>query len=102
MVEAFSLQPATAKQVAGRLGEKPTRLYHHVEILEKAGLIKLMATRPNRGTVEKYYQTVAKKFAVDHRLLAVSSQAKKAAGEIQGMIINALQAGLTMPSRARR
>jgi hypothetical protein len=31
---------------------------------------------------------------VDHRLLAISSQAKKAAGEIQGMIINTLQAGL--------
>ena len=35
MIEA----PITTKQVADRLGEKPTKLYHHVDTLEAAGLI---------------------------------------------------------------
>jgi DNA-binding transcriptional ArsR family regulator len=52
----------TTKQVAQRLGEKPTKLYHHVEALERVGLIALTRTRPNRGTMEKYYQAVARTF----------------------------------------
>lgn len=52
----------TTKQAAKELGEKPTRLYHHVEALERAGLIVLTRTAPNRGTTEKYYQAVARAF----------------------------------------
>lgn len=54
--------PMTTKQVADALGEKPTRLYHHVDKLEKAGLIRLTHTRQNRGTTEKYYEPIAKQF----------------------------------------
>lgn len=54
--------PMTTKQVAEALGEKPTRLYHHVDKLEKAGLIRLTHTRQNRGTTEKYYEPIAKHF----------------------------------------
>jgi DNA-binding transcriptional ArsR family regulator len=57
-------EPRTTKQVAALLSEKPTKLYHHVETLERAGLIALKETRPNRGTVEKYYQAVAGQFRV--------------------------------------
>jgi predicted ArsR family transcriptional regulator len=94
ILEGFSAKPATTKQVAERLGEKPTKLYHHVEILEQAGLVKLVETRPNRGTVEKYYHTTARKFAIDQRLLAVSSRARETTNELQAMVMNALQAGL--------
>ena len=52
----------TTKQAADELGEKPTRLYHHVEALERAGLIVLTRTAPNRGTTEKYYRAVARAF----------------------------------------
>lgn len=54
----------TTKQVAERLGEKPTKLYHHVQALERVGLVRLVDTRPKRGTVEKYYQSVATVFQV--------------------------------------
>lgn len=94
ILEGFSAKPATTKQVAERLGEKPTKLYHHVEILEQAGLVKLVETRPNRGTVEKYYHATARKFAIDQRLLAVSSRARETTNELQAMVMNALQAGL--------
>ncbi len=40
-----SSDPMTTKQVAELLGEKPTRLYHHVGLLEKAGLIQLRSMR---------------------------------------------------------
>ena len=57
-----SSDPMTTKQVAELLGEKPTRLYHHVDLLEKAGLIQLTHTRKNRGTTEKYYEAIARQF----------------------------------------
>ena len=37
MLERFAERPRTTKQVADLLGEKPTRLYHHVAALERAG-----------------------------------------------------------------
>ena len=52
----------TTKQVADHIGEKPTKLYHHVEALERVGLIRPTRTKQNRGTLEKYYQAVAKQF----------------------------------------
>ncbi len=55
----------TTKQVAERLGEKPTKLYHHVDALERVGLIELTRTRQNRGTLEKYYLAVARAFRAD-------------------------------------
>ena len=58
----------TTKQVADKLGEKPTKLYHHVDALERVGLIRLARTRRNRGTLEKYYQVVALCFRADSRL----------------------------------
>ncbi len=61
---AFVHEPRTTKQVAALLGQPPTKLYHHVDLLERAGLITLVATRPKRGTTEKYYQTVAHRFTV--------------------------------------
>jgi DNA-binding transcriptional ArsR family regulator len=66
ILEAFC-QERTTKQVAVLLGEKPTKLYHHVGALERVGLIKLSRTRQNRGTVEKYYLAVARTFRGDSR-----------------------------------
>ena len=60
----------TTKQVAERLGEKPTKLYHHVDALERVGLIELTRTRQNRGTLEKYYLAVARAFRADPQAFA--------------------------------
>ena len=56
--ELLAEKPRTTMQVAVLLGEPPTRLYHHVNALEKAGLLRLRETRPIRGTVEKYFEAV--------------------------------------------
>jgi len=58
LFELFVEKPRTTMQVAEILGEPPTRLYHHVNALQKAGLLHLKETRPNRGTVEKYFEAV--------------------------------------------
>jgi len=61
LLELFAERPRTTKQVADFLGQPPTRLYHHVAALERAGLLHLKETRKNRGTVEKWYETTARR-----------------------------------------
>src|SRR5262245_10813840 len=68
ILDALGTAPHTTQQVAQRLGEKPTRLYHHVEALARTGLIRLTETRPVRGAVEKYYQAVARSFRASSEL----------------------------------
>jgi DNA-binding transcriptional ArsR family regulator len=70
ILETIVLEPRTTKQIAELLGEKPTRLYHHVDALADAGLIRLVDTRPVRGTTEKYYQAVARSFRTDPGLFS--------------------------------
>ena len=73
----FCGEPKTTKQIAQHLGEKATKLYHHVARLERVGLLKLVKKRQNRGTVEKYYQAVGKKFAVHPKLFGDFPKGKK-------------------------
>ena len=73
MLQLFAEEPLTTKQVADRLGEKPTRLYNHARALEQAGLIRLVRTRQNRGTTERYLEAVGSQFEVDERLFALGS-----------------------------
>ena len=72
ILRALSGVPCTTKQVAIVLGEKPTKLYHHVEALERVGLIHQTETRRNRGTTEKYFQAVAAQFQVASSVLTPS------------------------------
>lgn len=68
ILEAYGQEARTTKQLAKILGEKPSKLYHHVEALEKVGLIRLERTRQNRGTIEKYFRPVAETFRADPSL----------------------------------
>lgn len=90
LVEAFADMPRTAKQVAEILGQKPTRLYHHVEALERVGLIKLVKTQKKRGTIEKYYRTVARRFSVDSGLLQAPGK-NRMLGQYRAMFATLLE-----------
>jgi DNA-binding transcriptional ArsR family regulator len=82
--------PRTTKQVAELLGEKPTRLYHHVEALERVGLVRLTQTRAKRGTVEKYYQAVAAQFRVAASALSPEARAGAGLSEVEKMLTSIL------------
>lgn len=81
---AFVAEPRTTKQVAALLDQPPTKLYHHVDQLERVGLIELVATRPKRGTMEKYYRAVANRFC-----LASSTLAGEAAAVVEDTLSGA-------------
>src|SRR5438874_8446382 len=81
LLELFAEQPRTTKQVAELLGQPPTRLYHHVAALERAGLLVLKETRQNRGAVEKWYAGVAFQYlaTADKKSKSKSSRAARRA-----------------------
>jgi DNA-binding transcriptional ArsR family regulator len=58
-------QPATAKQVAERLGATPGAIGHHLHVLEAAGLAQIVARRLIRGIVANYYTRTARIFTFD-------------------------------------
>jgi DNA-binding transcriptional ArsR family regulator len=55
-------QPATAKQIADRLGLSPGTIGYHLQVLEDAGLAQIVARRLIRGIVAKYYTRTARVF----------------------------------------
>ena len=58
-------QPATAKQLADRLGATPGAIGHHLHVLEEAGLAQIVARRLVRGIVANYYTRTARIFTYD-------------------------------------
>jgi DNA-binding transcriptional ArsR family regulator len=82
-------EPRTTKQVAELLGENHTKLYHHVQELECAKVIRLTETRQKRGTLEKYYQATAALFRAAPSLLSPARTAAEKPSEIEAML-NAL------------
>jgi DNA-binding transcriptional ArsR family regulator len=58
-------QPATAKQIADRLGASPGAIGHHLHVLEAAGLAQLVARRLVRGIVANFYTRTARIFKYD-------------------------------------
>lgn len=68
ILERLASEPATARQLADVLRTKPTALYHHFRVLQRAGLIRLTETRPKRGTIERYYEAVSAEITVDRKL----------------------------------
>lgn len=55
-------RPATAKQIADRLKTPPGTIGYHLQVLEAAGLAKVVARRLVRGIVAKYYTRTVRIF----------------------------------------
>ena len=62
--------PWTVKQIARALGVGPTKLYHHIRILEDRDLIRPVSQQLVRGIVETTYQTAQLALRLDRRLIA--------------------------------
>lgn len=94
LLEIFAAEECTTKQAALHLGERPTRLYHHVAALERAGLIQLQRTQPNRGTTEKYYKAVSPFLEVDPALPGSKAGRRQAAARGEAMARDVLRSAL--------
>ena len=65
--------PATITQVGRKLGEEPAKVRYHIKELERVGLVHLVEKREKGGNLEKYYQAVARTFALNLTILSSDS-----------------------------
>lgn len=74
IVHQMVTQAKTVHEIAEALGVPFTRLYYHINLLEKHRIIEVVETRSMSGAVEeKYYQVAAYQFIVPRSLLSFSN-----------------------------
>ncbi len=76
LLTAFAQSPSTVKAVAAALGEPLTKLYHHVDQLEAAGLIRVVGEEKRRGTVQRTFTAAARRFVVGPGALGAAGAGK--------------------------
>lgn len=70
IMQEMANSPRTVQQVAEALDVPFTRLYYHIKMMEKHGLIRMVDIKQMPGAIEeKYYQVSARMFVIDHNLL---------------------------------
>ena len=77
ILEALILQPLTVKQVGERIGVTATKLYYHINLMEKHGLIKVVSTQIISGIIEKSYRATAQRIQINSNLLSPVSDTDK-------------------------
>ena len=74
IMNEMAQHPRTIHEIADLLGVPFTRLYYHINLLEKHGFIRVVETRRLAGAVEeKYYQITAYTFVIDRALTSVDT-----------------------------
>jgi DNA-binding transcriptional ArsR family regulator len=71
IIEQLS-EPRSVTEIAEAMDVPRTRLYHHVRLLEDAGLIRVVETREVGALTERRYQVSAKSFRPSERFMEQS------------------------------
>lgn len=90
----YLAQPQTAKTVAAKLAIGKTKLYYHLNLLEKHGIIRVVRTRVVSGIIEKSYQVTALRFRPAKALLSSSDEGKDRSVAIIDSILDATRIDL--------
>jgi DNA-binding transcriptional ArsR family regulator len=59
VLEILAAKPLTINQIAEKLGVSPSKLYYHINLLEKHGLIRIVDTHIKANIIEKQYWVTA-------------------------------------------
>lgn len=54
----------SGREIVELIPGAPSNPYYHLEVLRKAGLIRVVRTAPRRGVTEKFYAAVARTFSL--------------------------------------
>ncbi len=100
MIELL-LTPCSVAELADRMGVPRTRLYHHVNLMEDAGMIRVVETRPAGAQQEKIYQVAAYSFQPSKEYLDRADPRDKARavitsifGATEGDFVRSVEEGL--------
>ena len=85
--------PTTVKAVAAALDLPPAKLYYHINLLQKHGLIGVVGQNLESGIVEKIYQVTARQFKLVNPLIAGKDFPPEAADAIFGSLLTETMQG---------
>lgn len=72
IIHTLARQARTVHEIANELNIPFTRLYYHLNLLEKHGIIRVVETRALAGAVEEnYYRVTAHMFVIDRKLMTI-------------------------------
>ncbi len=69
IIEMLTHHPQTVREMAEKLGLLPSKLYYHINLLEKHALIQVVETRQVANLIEKQYAAAAARIEVDPHLM---------------------------------
>lgn len=85
------MTPRSVTEIAEAMRVPRTRLYHHVKLLEEAGMITVVETRQVGAIQEKVYQVSAKSFRPSEAFLA-TSDARTQAEAVMAAVLSSTRA----------
>lgn len=90
IIEMLSPEPLTVNQIAEKLGLAPSKLYYHVNMLEKHGFLIVIDTTIRGNIIEKHYWITAYDFGIDKNLLNFNVTTSDGKENIISMILTSL------------
>jgi len=84
ILQEFAVGERTTGEVAQALKQPITKLYRHVDALHAAGLLEITREKQKRGTVERHFRAVGRRFEADHALFA--DEADEESGAIRDLL----------------
>jgi len=73
VLELLSSEPLTVNEISEKLGVPSSKLYYHINLLEKSGFIRVVDTTVKANLIEKNYWLSAYQFKVDESMLNFST-----------------------------
>ncbi len=68
IIEVLLAKPLTVKQIANKLGLASSKLYYHVNTLEKYDIIRVVDTTVHGNVIEKHYWVTAYNYTMDQEI----------------------------------
>jgi len=95
---------ASVRVLAGEVGMRPSAIYYHLQLLERAGLVERRPPRSGPGRQEAVFRAAAPRLVVEHDLR--TAPGRRASGRMARALLRAaardFEAGLRSPAARTR
>lgn len=98
LLELLAQRERTVRELGEQLGRDPTRLYYHLKLLMKAGLVRNTGTRTVGNLVESSYRAVARDFDASPAVAAAGASTGALEGQVR-KLLGVLTAGMIAAAR---
>lgn len=92
ILEVLTPKPLTINQVAAKLGVAASKLYYHVNLMEKHNLLRVVDTVVHGNLIEKHYWITAYQFEIDKELFNFQVDTPEGTEQLVSMLLSNLNA----------